>query len=27
MGNHEIDDHDIERIYRNSLQFKRAENL
>ncbi|MEQ8201272.1 MAG: aminotransferase class III-fold pyridoxal phosphate-dependent enzyme [Syntrophomonadaceae bacterium] len=27
MGNHEIDDRDIERIYRNSLQFKRAENL
>ncbi len=27
MGNHEIDDHDIERIYRNSLQFKRAGNL
>ena len=27
MGNHEIDDHDIDRIYRNSLQFKRAGNL
>ncbi len=27
MGNHEIDDRDIEQIYRNSLQFKRAENM
>ncbi len=27
MGNHEIDERDIERIYRNSLQFKRAENM
>jgi hypothetical protein len=27
MGNHEIDERDIERIYRNSLQFKRVENM
>ncbi|PKM77293.1 MAG: aminotransferase III [Firmicutes bacterium HGW-Firmicutes-15] len=27
MGNHEIDEQDIERIFRNSLQFKRAENM
>lgn len=27
MGNHEIDEKDIEAIYRNSLQFKRAENM
>ncbi len=27
MGNHEIDDQDIEKIYRNSLQLKRAENM
>jgi acetylornithine/succinyldiaminopimelate/putrescine aminotransferase/predicted amino acid dehydrogenase len=27
MGNHEIDDWDIERIFRNSLQFKQAENM
>ncbi|MFA7077584.1 MAG: aminotransferase class III-fold pyridoxal phosphate-dependent enzyme [Syntrophomonas sp.] len=27
MGNHEIDEQDIENIYRNSLQFKRAENM
>ncbi len=27
MGNHEIDERDIERIYRNSLQFKQAENM
>ncbi|MDD4776277.1 MAG: aminotransferase class III-fold pyridoxal phosphate-dependent enzyme, partial [Syntrophomonas sp.] len=27
MGNREIDDRDIEQIYRNSLQFKRAGNL
>jgi len=27
MGNHEIDDREIEQIYRNSLQFKRAGNL
>ena len=27
MGNHEIDDRDIERIYRNSLHFKQAENM
>jgi len=27
MGNHEIDERDIERIYRNSLQFKCAENM
>jgi len=27
MGNHEIVEQDIERIYRNSLSFKRAENM
>jgi predicted amino acid dehydrogenase len=27
MGNHEIDDGDIEEIYRNSLQFKKVENM
>jgi len=27
MGNHEIDERDIERIYRNSLQLKQAENM
>jgi acetylornithine/succinyldiaminopimelate/putrescine aminotransferase/predicted amino acid dehydrogenase len=27
MNNHEIDEQDIERILRNSLQFKRAENM
>ncbi len=27
MGNHEIDERDIEQIYRNSLQFKHAENM
>ncbi|MEA4924043.1 MAG: aminotransferase class III-fold pyridoxal phosphate-dependent enzyme [Syntrophomonadaceae bacterium] len=27
MGNHEIDERDMEKIYRNSLQFKQAENM
>jgi predicted amino acid dehydrogenase len=27
MGSHEIDERDIERIYRNSLQLKKAENM